>query len=255
MVSHDSHIEELLGAYALNAVDDDERVVVEEHLRECPKCSHEVAEHREIAAILSSESEAAPENLWTAIEDSISPPDNVIPLRRKAPRPANNWILSVAAAAALVLVGAVFLQSTRIDRLAEEVAAERAQVNSLTDLLTDQPLSAAVDAALADPLSQVITIEATDAAGAGAVTVVLTAEGTGFVIDDTLPSLPDGQTYQLWAVADGEVVSAGLFGTDVANTSFRIDPGTVSALAITPEVAGGVVVSNNDAVAAVALDS
>ena len=255
-LAHDPRIEDLLGAYALDAVDDGERAEIESHLRDCPRCAIEVQEHREVAAILSSTSADAPEELWSSIEDSIAPPENVLPFRRpRAKRSPSNWMLSIAAAAALVLVGAVFLQSARIDQLSQEVAAERAQLEMVSEALTDRPRSAAVEAALSDPGSRIVTIEATDVAGAGAVTVVLTQDGAGYVLDDSLPELPEGQTYQLWAVSGDQVVSAGLFGTDVADGAFRIDPGSVSALAITPEVAGGVVVSSNDAVALIALDA
>ncbi|MEA3055576.1 MAG: hypothetical protein QOD30_1008, partial [Actinomycetota bacterium] len=52
MRSHDE-IQELLGAYALDAVDPDERSDVEDHLRDCARCRAEVAEHRDTAAFLA----------------------------------------------------------------------------------------------------------------------------------------------------------------------------------------------------------
>ena len=46
-------IEELLGAYALDAVDDDERRVVEGYLATNPRARAEVQQHREVATMLA----------------------------------------------------------------------------------------------------------------------------------------------------------------------------------------------------------
>src|SRR5205814_1949498 len=52
-VTH-QEIEELLGAYALDAVDTDERDLVDAHLAGCPRCASEVAGYRETAAMLAA---------------------------------------------------------------------------------------------------------------------------------------------------------------------------------------------------------
>lgn len=76
-------------------------------------------------------------------------------------------------------------------------------------------------------------------------TIVLTEDGTGYVSESSLPALPDGRTYQLWAVVDGRVISAGVLGQDPEVVPFRVDPSGLEALAITEEIAGGVAVSEN----------
>lgn len=71
MVGHDEFIE-LLGAYALDAVDDDERRAVEAHLAMCPTCQAEVLEHIEVAAALGAQYAASmPADLWGRIETQI----------------------------------------------------------------------------------------------------------------------------------------------------------------------------------------
>src|SRR5437899_2768096 len=60
-------IEEMLGAYALDAVDGDEREMVERHLADCPRCREEVAEHREVAAQMAYIGAPAPDGLWDRI--------------------------------------------------------------------------------------------------------------------------------------------------------------------------------------------
>jgi len=52
-------IEELLGAYALDAVEPQETLEIEEHLRGCPRCRTEVGQHREMAALLAHAGQAA----------------------------------------------------------------------------------------------------------------------------------------------------------------------------------------------------
>jgi len=65
----DSHeeLQELLGAYALDAVDADERGRVEDHLRGCARCRAEVEQHREVAAQLAYTGADAPDGLWRRI--------------------------------------------------------------------------------------------------------------------------------------------------------------------------------------------
>ena len=60
-------IQELLGAYALHAVDPDEAEVVERHLEGCPRCRAEVEGHREVATLIGNSGGDAPDGLWDRI--------------------------------------------------------------------------------------------------------------------------------------------------------------------------------------------
>jgi hypothetical protein len=60
-----------------------------------------------------------------------------------------------------------------------------------------------------------------------------------------LPEAPQGKTYQLWAIADGEPKSAGVFSVDEKGNYVHVikslkDIGNVSAFAVSVEPAGGV---------------
>jgi len=48
-----SHVEvvDLLGAYALDALEGDEREAVERHVAQCASCTAEIADHREVAFV------------------------------------------------------------------------------------------------------------------------------------------------------------------------------------------------------------
>ena len=73
------------------------------------------------------------------------------------------------------------------------------------------------------------------------------ADGSGFLLGTSLPALDARETYQLWGVREGVVVSLGVLGHSPDVVAFHLDP-TTEALAITVETAGGVPVSNNPAI-------
>ena len=96
-------------------------------------------------------------------------------------------------------------------------------------------------AAAADPGAT--TIVMTSPAGSEINTeVVLASDGTGYLLGESLPALNEDRTYQLWLIVDDQVISAGLLGSDPGVVQFRAE-GDVVGMAVSNEVAGGVVVS------------
>lgn len=67
-----------LGAYALGALDEDERVAVEQHLELCATCRAQVAELREAATSLVEPEGEPPADVWERVSKAIRDP-----LRRK----------------------------------------------------------------------------------------------------------------------------------------------------------------------------
>src|SRR5579862_3782979 len=102
MTAHDE-FQELLGAYALDAVDDDERRVLEEHLRGCAACREEVAEHREVAAAFTPAGEDVPDHLWGRVAAALhadEPAEGLAPVYPLAARPARRrWAVAALAGA------------------------------------------------------------------------------------------------------------------------------------------------------------
>lgn len=70
-VTHEE-IEEMLGAYALDAVSPEERDEIERHLRECPRCQQEVTAHLQVAGVLGSLGGSAPAGLWDRIAGELA---------------------------------------------------------------------------------------------------------------------------------------------------------------------------------------
>lgn len=248
-VDHDA-IEELLGAYALNSVDSHEAAQITEHVDHCADCRVELDQHLEVAALLPTAAEFAPTAVWDSLAGAIAEeehqtavtPSNVVPFRRR-------WARPLAAAAAFVLLaGAAVVQSVRVGDISTELAAERETVAALTEQLERPVLDSAVAQALGDPSSQRVVL-GSQVSGSNAI-IVLMPDGTGYLAEHTLQPLSADRTYQLWAIVDGKVISAGILGPEPGVVPFHIDPEGFQGFAITEEVIGGVTSSENDPVVA-----
>lgn len=229
-----SELDELLGAYALDAVDPDERRRVEDYLDANPRASAEVQAHREVATMLAFTGMDAPDDLWGRISDEIGeqapPPGPELaellsfddhPKRRSISRIAP-WAVSVAAAAvvAFVAVGLADRVDAPNDPIARAVEVAQADRDSLTTTLVAEGSEVSADA-------------------------IIDQDGHGYVLARDLPTLPDGQTYQLWGVVEsGDVISLGIFGPNPEVETFTVE-GTVDALAITIEQYPGVISDGN----------
>jgi anti-sigma factor RsiW len=235
MTGQDPHdLDELLGAYALDAVDDDERRRVEEYLAANPRAANEVREHREVATMLSFSGGDAPPGLWERIAAELDgrPPApgpelaRVLPMeqsarRRRRMRSVGAWLAATAAAVlvAVVLVGILD-----------------------GDDGSGDPLLAAADAARADRDSRTATLAA-DGSEATAEAIV-DEDGHGYLVASDLPSLADDQTYQLWGFVGDNAISLGVLGPNPEIETFTIEA-DVDAFAVTIEPAGGVVSNAN----------
>ena len=236
-VRHDA-IEELLGAYALDAVENEERTLVEEHLAGCPRCRAEVAAHREVAGLLSHSGATAPEGLWERIAASLEEP----------PPPLRLHVLPAGAEARRETPGDAGPQAQdrrgrpgrrRRPRFPGVLAAAAAVVvlaliGTVAWLDGDEPptLDQLADQALSEPDSQVVELVSAGGEAASA-RAVITADGQGSLLGEDLPAL-DGQIYQLWGVADDQAISLGDMGADPDVRSFSVGRG-VELLAITVE--------------------
>jgi anti-sigma-K factor RskA len=233
----EAEIESLLGAYALDAVDDDERVEVEAHLATCPRCRAEVAAHREVAALMANGGDAAPEGLWDRIAEGLSPelpasaPD-AADLLAHLPRPPRLerrhprvFAGAMALAAAVLLV--VALLSLQVSNLTRQLHSNTSAVG----------ITAAVDSVL-DHQHRTITLTAANRPDNA--TVVVGSDDEGYWIGSNLAKLPSTETYQLWTIVRGkEVVSLGVLGPDPKSASaFRLAP-DMGRLMVTVEPEGG----------------
>ncbi|MGO9963482.1 MAG: anti-sigma factor domain-containing protein [Acidimicrobiales bacterium] len=225
-MTHDE-IEEMLGVYALDALDAPERQEIDDHLASCPRCRAELAAHREVAALLGSpvgETPAtAPEQVWDRIASVLQDvPPALPPLARRGPRRSLALFVSLGAVAAgLILV--VALLAAKVGNLSQQVSSLRHQ--------------AGVTSVLLDPSHR--TVELTSATHPRwRATVVISASGEGYLINPSMPPLTGSQTFQLWALSRGKVVSLGVLGSHPAGAPIRVQP-TMTVLMINAEPLGG----------------
>ncbi|MBX6356717.1 MAG: anti-sigma factor [Micromonosporaceae bacterium] len=233
-----TEIHALAGAYALDAVDDVERMAFARHLTGCEACRLEVAELRATAARLA-------DTTWTAAPPRLR--ENVLrqaartrqarprsPGSPAGPAPSDRpgrWRGRVAAgiaAAALAAgaAGATFVVEER------RVGSQRQAAQSALDQVSRiQSVMAAADAK-----ARQIRVK-----GGGQVAVVYSRRTDAAVVmcaDLARPSRD--RAYQLWYVRDGQATSAGvLAGGQNAGTMLLPGLHGVEAVAISLEAAGG----------------
>ena len=239
-------LEALLGAYALDALhDDDERAQVEMHLERTPSAADEVAVLREVAALLASSGPSMPpEGLWERIEAAleVEPPGLVLPLA--SARAARNRrgigmrvAAAVAAASAAAAAVTAFVITDEMSQQEERLALVEARVSH-----TDTRRAAM--AAMANPEARMVYLEPRDAGSArsAGATVVAMPDGDAFLMVEDLPKLAPGRTYQLWAMTGDHgaptLLSTAILGRRVDVVAFHAPDGSLGFL-ITDEVAPG----------------
>ena len=248
-LTHDE-VRELLGAFALDAVEPDEAAHVQQHLAICDECAAEVANHREVAALLASEPVEVPAGPWERIAADLGAPSEVVPIsagegRRKRLARRAPWILGIAAAIFAIgvigLGGLAVHQQHRLDRLNDAIAT----IDSQHDIA-----AAAATAATAPGAHQVVL---RDAQGGSVATVVLLRDGTGYLVPTGgMSPLGFDRTYQLWGVVGSEKISLAVLGNHPNATQIKV-PTAVTTLAVTDEQGSGVVSSTRQPVAVAAV--
>jgi anti-sigma-K factor RskA len=221
-----NEIEELLGVYALDALDDDERQEVEEHLPSCPRCRAELAAHREVAAMLGNavaeSPTAAPDGLWDRISSSLlDEPPALVPFRRPSLSRRLALIVPIGAVAAALIV---------------VVALLAVKVGNLDNKVTTLGSRGGVSSVLLNPKHQ--TVELTSAKHPGWRATVILLNGDGYIINPSMPAISRSETFQLWALSRGKVVSLGVLGARPNGVQIRVEP-TMTLLMINVEPLGG----------------
>ena len=240
---------ELLGAYALDAVDDDEGILVDRHVSTCQACWTELQGNYEAAATLSSGLHGAPPSLWDRIAASLdeaavpaAPPSvvssgaalvaPVIDFRSRRP-----WLAIGAAAVATAVAASV------IGVLGVRVVDDSRRLSRVEAGAHGEELTRAVNAARADDHARQVVLRSTD--GLYFAETVVMPDGTGYLVKTNLPTLPSGRTYQLWALAGTGRISIGVLGPSPQELPFRAS-GPMWGIAITEEQATGVATTDHD---------
>ncbi|MDT0200435.1 anti-sigma factor [Nocardioides sp. AE5] len=227
-----SDIHALVGAYAVDALDDIERAQFERHLTGCADCRAEVDSLREASALLAGAVAVAPP---PAMRDAVlARISTVRPLPPKRPeeRGRRPWFRPLVAAAAAVAVigggGALVITQPWAEETTQQLTA------------TQRVLQA--------PDAEAVELELD---GATARLVRSTSHGQAVLVTRDMPAAPAGKVYQLWLQsAEGEMLPAGLMtgGAD-AEVLLEGDAATATAAGITVEPEGGSPAPTSDPIA------
>jgi anti-sigma-K factor RskA len=196
-------IHELSAAYALDALDGEERRDFEEHLKHCSECQDAVASFQETAGTLAYDAQMPPPPpalRERILEQARRERSNVVPLRRRRLLPAATTAAAVAACLAIGL---------------------GIWAASLHDELGKRPEAIAL----------------TGASGS----VIVTHENEATLVLRNLAPAPPGKTYEAWVIENGKAVAAGTFaggGSVALPLARKVPDGAV--VAVTLERAGGV---------------
>jgi len=119
-------------------------------------------------------------------------------------------------------------------RRAEEVTALQTRVTQQQELL----------ALLRAPETRIVALGGLPPSPVARALMWWHRESGGFLVVHGLPEAPRGKAYQLWMIAGGKPVSAGVFGVDPRGSgTLRVKPArgvaTVEMFAVTLEPAGG----------------
>jgi Anti-sigma-K factor rskA len=232
----DSHA--LSGAYAVDALDDIERAQFERHLRDCDICASEVESLRDASALLAETTAVAPSaELRARVLAEIAtvrplPPVTTVAEPTADPRP-RRWLPAlVAAAAAVIAVGAGAIVTQPWDD-------DSSQVANLT----------AAERVLAAPDAETFT-NTFGGPGKNVTMVRSLSLKSVVIVPEGMPPAPSGHAYALWLQHDNRMVPAGIMDDSGEPVVLTGDAITATGAAVSVEEAGQTPESPSDQVAA-----
>jgi anti-sigma factor RsiW len=218
-------VHDLTAAYALDALDADERERYEAHLAQCERCRGELASLGEAttALALAVPAPSPPARLRSRILDAAAAErENVVPLPMR-----RVWLTRATAAAASIAACAAVGLGVWAASLSHDLSRQKA-LNAQTQRATQ---------ILLDPTSRRTNL----LGGSGVVAV--DATGRGVLVVNRLPAAPSGKTYEAWVIPPGGAAErAGLFKGGDTTTMVPLDENVPagSVVAATVERSGGV---------------
>jgi anti-sigma-K factor RskA len=229
-LSQETHVLDLLPAYALGSLEADELRRVEEHLSSCWVCRKEssafqaVADELSFAVPVAAPSPDLRDRLMQRVHrvNTVRTQEQERVIYPAPARPFWERLLPAWGLASLFLIVGL----------------------AASTLILWQRVSQ-LEFATAPGGMRAVPLSATDSAPSATGFVLISADGEdGALIVDGLPPLGESQEYQLWLIRDGKRTSGAIFSTDeksYGGTRIRAPRSLLdySAVGITIEPAGG----------------
>jgi anti-sigma-K factor RskA len=211
---------ELAAVYALCALDGEELVQFEAHLETgCAMCRRALDDsHTALVQVAQGLREAPPRQLRRAIIGGLG--RGQASAQGRPPFWAGfRWAASVAVAtgvlAAILSAFVAMRYEARTGQLAREIARLREQVRQ-QDLLPRL---------LRDPATRVVALTGLDVSPGAQGRMIWHEREGGVFFASNLPPVPRDRAYELWIIADGHPLPAGVFTVDVeGHARLRVDP-------------------------------
>ncbi len=220
---------ELVPLAALGALDGEERAAFEAALAPSPELRRELAAYQELVGRLGlaagerPPSEPARERLLAAT-------------RPAEPAPRRAWLAPALAASLIAALAGLLLVKSERDTARRELLALRETLAS----------EVAFRELVGLPETRVVNLAGLAAAPDAQARVVWhSGRGEGVILASGLAPAPSGKAYELWLIASGAPVPAGVFHVDASGRAvFRLPPGLdfagVKTFAVTVEPEAGV---------------
>jgi len=223
MSSEDTDIHDLVAAYALDAVDDDERMAFERHLETCDRCRGELASLRDTSASLAYAAPAAappPELRERILDTARAERPNVVPLKPR--RTHATAILGTATAIAAGIAIALGIWNVSLHNSLDDKDAALAATNKALVVVGD---------------AKALRQDLTGASGQ----LVVASSGKAALVICNLPKAPSGKTYQAWVLTGDTPTPAGEFdpGSDCVAVPLDASVPEGTGVAVTVEPDGG----------------
>jgi anti-sigma-K factor RskA len=221
MSAHEQFADDL-SLYALGALQGEERLAVEKHLKDCPGCRHELAQLQGDLALLalSASGPRPPSRSRGRLMAAIAKEPRRAPVRLVKRKP---WWTTLEWTAAAALVAVVLLLLRQNTDLRQRVAAlEANSTGQQKQLLQAKELIATMTSADAAHFTLVAGKTPPQPQGKA---IYVRSTGTLVFLASNMPELPAQKTYELWLIpASGAPIPAGVFRPDSHGSAALIKP-------------------------------